>query len=91
MALSSAFIRGFFIFLLLIAGQLVIAGTIDLDNPSEVGIPQYFRLFATASLLSFVIGYRPDTVLNFIEKLSNRTGSSTNHEKSPLEETQPKN
>jgi hypothetical protein len=75
----SAPIRGFFVFLLLIAGQIVIVGGLSTPSatgaPDQVQVSQYFRIFATASLISFLIGYRPELLLKFVDTLTKRTDS----------------
>lgn len=62
---SSAVLRGFLIYLALLAGVLVFG-----DNPVEPTQTQYIRLAGLISLLSFVVNVRPSIFSQFLQKMS---------------------
>lgn len=71
-----AIARGFFVYLVLISGQLVLAGSL---TGSEGGVPTfsvnqglYFRAGILASLVSFAAGYNPGLFLAIIKKVEER-------------------
>lgn len=72
---QNAIIRGFFIFLTVVTGQIVIQGsipslTVEVNgNPAEVGIPQYFRVASFSSLLSFLVGFNPRLFNTIVKRL----------------------
>ena len=82
---QAAIVRGFFIFLAMAAGQLVIAGNISLpqevvQNPGSARDPlvtspgQYFRLASFCSLLAFLVGFTPRIFHAFLNGLHRFTG-----------------
>lgn len=80
----AAIVRGFFIFLAISAGQLVIAGNISLPqavadaadpgNPLVNSPGQYFRLAAFCSLLGFLVGFTPRLFTTFLKGLERIAG-----------------
>ena len=83
---QAALIRGFFIFLTLATGQLVIVGTISLppsllegaatpDDPSVVSPGQYFRIATFCSFLSFFVGFSPKVFTSLLKRVENMAGS----------------
>ena len=79
---QAALIRGFFIFLALATGQLVIVGTISLppsllegavtpEDPSVVSPGQYFRIATFCSFLSFFVGFSPKIFTSFLKRVEN--------------------
>jgi hypothetical protein len=73
-------VRGFFIFLAMATGQLVIVGTISLPpslienggmatDPSVVSPGQYFRIATFCSFLSFFVGYKPSLFTSFLSRV----------------------
>lgn len=82
---QAAIVRGFFIFLAMAAGQLVIAGNISLpqvvvEGAASAGDPlvtspgQYFRLASFCSLLAFLVGFAPRIFHAFLNGLHRLTG-----------------
>ena len=76
--LMAALVRGFFIFLFLTAGQLLITGTLPL--PKEVfdaaaselqttNRGSYRRIGGICSLFGFIVGYHPDFFKSMLDKL----------------------
>ncbi len=78
-----AIIRGFFIFLLVTGGQLIIAGNISLPanvapeggavGPMVTSVGQYFRLASFCSLMAFLVGFTPswfDALLDRLKRVS---------------------
>ena len=83
---QAALIRGFFIFLALATGQLVIVGTISLppsllegasapDDPSVVSPGQYFRIATFCSFLSFFVGFSPKVFTSLLKRVENMAGT----------------
>lgn len=83
---QAALIRGFFIFLALATGQLVIVGTISLppsllegavtpEDPSVVSSGQYFRIATFCSFLSFFVGFSPKIFTSFLKRVENMASS----------------
>jgi hypothetical protein len=80
----AALVRGFFIFLAMATGQLVIAGTLSLppslleeavnpENPIVVSSGQYFRIATFCSFVGFFVGFSPrifTSLLNRVEMLA---------------------
>jgi hypothetical protein len=82
---------GFVVFLLLINGQLLIGGTLDVqkfDNiadgqaaqirealQNELRNARYLRLAGTASAASFMVGIDPSIFATLVEKLRGAFGS----------------
>lgn len=61
----SAVTWGFFIYLFLISGTLIAS-----QNPFSATSPdQYLRLAGTASLLSFVVGWRPEVISRLVSQI----------------------
>ena len=78
----AALIRGFFIFLAMATGQLVIVGTISLppsllegavtpEDPSVVSPGQYFRIATFCSFLSFFVGFSPKIFTSLLKRVEN--------------------
>ncbi len=76
----AAIVRGFFIFLAMATGQLVIVGTISLPpslienagitgDPSIVSPGQYFRIATFCSFLSFFVGFKPSVFTSFLSRV----------------------
>lgn len=64
-------VRGFFIYLTVVTGQIVIVGSIPGPETSvDVGIGQYFRVASFSSFISFIVGYNP----LFFKTFANRMG-----------------
>lgn len=77
---TAALVRGFFIFLAMATGQLVIVGTISLPpslienaglapDPSVVSPGQYFRIATFCSFLSFFVGFKPSVFTSFLSRV----------------------
>lgn len=87
--LRGAMVRGFFIYLAITAGQLVIAGNISLPkealesvtNGSSITSPlvttpsQYFRLASFCSLVAFLVGFTPKLFTSILNSVSRMTGT----------------
>ena len=84
--MQSALIRGFFIFLAMATGQLVIVGTISLppsllegavtsEDPSVVSPGQYFRIATFCSFLSFFVGFSPKIFTSLLKRVENMASS----------------
>lgn len=80
-----ALVRGFFIFLAMAAGQLVIVGTISLppslieeavgpEDPSIVNAAQYFRIATFCSFLNMLIGFSPKMFTNLLNRVEMLAG-----------------
>ncbi|HUO09104.1 MAG TPA: hypothetical protein VM008_12430 [Phycisphaerae bacterium] len=61
--------RGFFIFLMLVTGQILANGTIE-GADAIVRQAQYFRFATFGSLCSFIVGYSPGLMTGLVERLS---------------------
>lgn len=83
---QAALIRGFFIFLALATGQLVIVGTISLppsllegavtpEDPSVVSPGQYFRIATFCSFLAFFVGFSPKLFTSLLKRVENMASS----------------
>lgn len=83
----TAIIRGFFVYLLVLTGQLVVSGSFGPtagftdgspvagpDNLVSLDIAHYFRLAGFASLVSFMAGYDPKFLANMVNKLEKISG-----------------
>ena len=86
---QAALIRGFFIFLALATGQLVIVGTISLppsllegavtsEDPSVVSPGQYFRIATFCSFLSFFVGFSPKIFTSLLKRVENMASNEEN-------------
>lgn len=94
--LVSAAARGFFIFLALIAGQLVFNGTLSVDpKPYNqvlfVTEPRYFRVAAFSSLLAFMAGYNPVFFSSLVSRIEgfakhSKTSASDNNSELRIDE-----
>ena len=75
--LIAALIRGFFIYLFIVAGQLIVAGNIQLPqdyNPTGDEIMQaYVRLAMVCSLFGFAVGFKPTFFEGFLDKFIGRS------------------
>ena len=80
-----ALVRGFFIFLAMATGQLVIVGTISLppslieeavnpQDPSVVNPAQYFRIATFCSFLNILIGFSPRMFTNLLNRVEMLAG-----------------
>ena len=80
-----ALVRGFFIFLAMATGQLVIVGTISLppsllegavnpQDPSVVNPAQYFRIATFCSFLNMLIGFSPRMFTNLLSRVEALAG-----------------
>ena len=85
---QAALIRGFFIFLAIATGQLVIVGTISLppsllegatvqDDPSVVSPGQYFRIATFCSFLSFFVGFSPKIFTALLSRVEHLASGDT--------------
>jgi len=68
----SAVIRGFFMFVVILSGTLVLSDQ-KFDN---ISIEQYLKLTGLVSLLSFAIGYDPRLFVTFFERVSQLTNNA---------------
>jgi hypothetical protein len=67
----SAMIRGFFIFIVVLSGTLILSDQ-KYDN---ITIEQYLKLVGLLSLLSFTVGYDPSVFLAFFQRVGQWTNS----------------
>lgn len=75
----SAVMWGFFVYLVLISGTIVLAG----DTFMKTDADQYFRLAGSASLLAFAVGWQPQLVTHLVSNIgSAKLGRSGKTEKS---------
>jgi hypothetical protein len=73
-----AIVKGFFIYLLALTGQLVIIGTVSMparesQDPTMLYQASYFRLSSFVSLVSFLVGYSPRLFIQMIERFEHLT------------------
>jgi hypothetical protein len=92
---QSAFVRGFFILLAMMASQLVILGMPGTtaipdealrDQPlyADIGLKRSFRLAAFASLLSLLVSLKPSLIRVLIEHILSGLGDGHNaHPEAP--------
>jgi hypothetical protein len=74
----SAVMWGFFVYLVLISGTIVLAG----DSFTKTDPEQYFRLAGSASLLAFAVGWQPQIVTQLVSNIGNaKLGRSGKAEK----------
>lgn len=76
----SAFLRGFFLYLVCIAGFIIVSKE---DNIYSISYEQYVRIAAMISTLGFIIGYDPNLLVKLMNKVLEITDISheeTNHE-----------
>jgi len=83
----SAGLRGFFVFLTAMAGQLVILGKIDMPQSGGISVPQgfYFRIVGACSLVSFIVGFRPRIILKLFEKIAEQLETHSDKDKDTLQ------
>lgn len=62
----SAVIRGFFVFLVLLSGVLILLEKL-FDSPTQ---EQYLRLAGFVSLLSFLVGYNPHLFARLLKRIA---------------------
>jgi|SRR6185295_461908 len=67
----AALIRGFFVFLVVLGGQLVLVGKISTGSVGADNIRQeyYLRVAGFVSLLGFLVGYRPRLFLEILRRM----------------------
>jgi hypothetical protein len=63
-----AVLRGFFVYLLFIAGYILITD-IRFDNATSFSFNAYVRIAGAASVLGFVVGYDPNLIVRFIQRV----------------------
>ena len=69
--IMAALVRGFFIFLFFIAGQLIITGAISTPGGAQSTSPDdYTRLAGICSLLAFSVGFKPQIFHDFLIKVT---------------------
>ena len=68
----SGVIRGFFMFLLVLSGTLVLSD----QKYDDISIEQYLKLTGLVSILSFAIGYDPRLFVVFFERVSQWTNTT---------------
>lgn len=87
--LRTSITRGFFVFLGVAMGQLVIAGGYNPSNESQLyyNISQgaYFRIACFISLISLLFGYNPRLFFSWIHRLEKLTGIRGNKDNSSHE------
>jgi hypothetical protein len=67
----SGMIRGFFMFIVVLSGTLILSD----QKCDDITIEQYLKLAGLASLLSFAIGYDPHLFVSFFERVSKWTNN----------------
>jgi hypothetical protein len=67
----SGMIRGFFMFIIILSGTLILSD----QKYDDITIEQYLKLAGLVSLLSFAIGYDPHLFVSFFERVSQWTSS----------------
>jgi hypothetical protein len=65
----SGMIRGFFMFIVILSGTLILSD----QKYDDITIEQYLKLAGLVSLLSFAIGYDPHLFVTFFERVSQWT------------------
>src|SRR5262245_50961505 len=71
--LSSALLRGFCVFIAILAGVLVLSGS-QLIAPTQ---DQYVRLAGTGSLFAFLAGFRPKLVAQLLTRVASMFGGES--------------
>lgn len=66
----NAAVRGFFVYLMLISGMLVVSDD-PFTSPSQ---SQYIRLAGMTSLLCFIVGWRPEVVASMMNRVLTAQG-----------------
>ncbi len=73
---QGAIIRGFFIYLMITAGQVIIAGGIPMPDTGEISTnllvtdpQQYLRISSFSSLLAFLVGFTPSLFERLLKNL----------------------
>ncbi|HWE38917.1 MAG TPA: hypothetical protein VG406_20375 [Isosphaeraceae bacterium] len=69
----SGMIRGFFLFLVILSGTLILAD----QKFDDISIEQYLKLSGLVSVLSFAIGYDPRRFVTLFQRVSQWTNSTT--------------
>jgi hypothetical protein len=69
----SGMIRGFFMFLVILSGTLVLAD----QKFDDISIEQYLKLSGLVSVLSFAIGYDPRLFVTLFQRISQWTSNPT--------------
>ncbi len=76
---ASGVIRGFFVYLLGLTGQLVLTGTGNGSQDLVILAGSYFRIAGFLSLLSFLVGYNPRLFSRLVERIENMAERSATH------------
>jgi hypothetical protein len=71
--IASALLRGFCVFIAILAGVLVLSGS-QIITPSQ---DQYVRLAGTGSLLAFLAGFRPRLVAQLLKRVASMFGGDS--------------
>jgi len=81
--IMAALVRGFFIFLFLTAGQLLINGTLSMPQGTEIAsgnlitsTEDYRRLSGVCSLFAFSVGFRPELFHDFLLRVTGGMGDA---------------
>jgi hypothetical protein len=69
----SAVLRGFLLYLLIISGVLVISSEDAMQNTAPI---QYVKIAGLVSAFGFIVGFDPQMVYRFVEKVGTLTGGS---------------
>lgn len=71
--LQKAFARGVFIYFVVLAGQLIYVGNLEMaQKPADVNLYQYFKIAGVISLAAFLAGYSPGFFGKMVDALENR-------------------
>jgi hypothetical protein len=71
---TSAVLRGFLLYLLIISGMLVIASESSMENTTPI---QYVKIAGLVSVFGFIVGFDPQMVYRFLNKIDNVTSGSS--------------
>jgi hypothetical protein len=69
----AAVIRGFFMYIVILSGVLILAD----QKFNDISIEQYLKLVGVVSILSFSIGYDPHIFLNFFQRVGQWAGGTS--------------
>lgn len=71
---KAALARGFFIFLVALAGELIILGEIRLGLSEDYQVRQdaYFRIASSVSFLGFLVGFKPNFFLELLSGIGHK-------------------
>jgi hypothetical protein len=72
----SGMIRGFFMFIAVLSGTLILSD----QKYDDITIEQYLKLAGLVSLLSFAIGYDPHLFVTFFERISKWTDNASSQQ-----------